>query len=592
LNYVYLALVAAAFLVVESLFGGVKLLFSLPAYGLLGIAAVLTILSWKPQKAIARPQCLICSAIFFSYIVGRCWFSPIEYLARRDFFMVLGSLMVYLITALLMVKSQHRMQLLGVLLVVAIAQTAVGFIQFKNGDNFMLFGYQRYDYQRRASGQYGCPNHLAGYLEVVALFGLSLVVWSKSRHWVKILAAYASLVALAGLVVTGSRGGYISTVFSLLVFVALSLLVVKFAFPEYFAKAVFAALTLVIVVAVTIPLLITSDVIRNRASQLITNDGRTNLWKAALDQNKLNPVFGTGSGTYLYYGRKFRNPEVQHDPIRVHNDYLDLLAEYGWLGVAGMVLFLASHVGNGIRTYRRLVTKNLQFGADWRSNSLALNIGCLCAVAAYLSHSVVDFNLHIPANSMLMAFVFGILANPGLETFQETNADKIINTLFRCVLPLLGVTVLVFVTRLFPGEYFAEKARVAVRDKNYFDAVSAAKKGIEREKKNPDLYYYLGEARRNFADSIASGALRAPFYKLAVESFQQAIDLFPQDVRLLLIQGWTLDALGRHDEAGDFFRRAVEWDPKSNQVRQSSAIHEDPAGKKAAKSQEGKEVAQ
>ncbi len=587
MNYVYLVLVAAAFLVVESLVGGAKLLFSLPAYGLLGIVAVLTAFSWKPQKAIARPSCLVFSAIFFGYIIWRCWFSPVEYLARRDFFMVLGSLMVYLVTALLMVRSQHRMQLLGVLLAVAIAQTAIGFIQFKNGGTFLLFGFQRYDYGFRASGQYGCPDHLAGYLEAVLVCGLSLVVWSKCRPALKILAAYASLVALAGLVVTGSRGGYISTVFSLLVFVMLTLLVVKFAFPEYFARAAFAAVGIVIAAAVAMPFLVTSDLLRSRASRLIAKDVRPQLWRAALEQAEVNPLFGTGSGTYLYYGRKFRNPEVQNDPIRAHNDYLELLAEYGWLGAAGMALFLASHVGNGIRTYRRLVTKNLQFGADWRSNSLALNIGCLCAVAAYLSHSVVDFNLHIPANSMLMAFVFGMLANPGLETFQETKFDKAINILFRCVLPLLGVGVLIFAVRLLPGEYFAEKARVAVRDKNYFEAVSAAKKGIGYEKKNPDLYFYLGEARRSFADGISSEALRAPFYKLAVDSFQHGIDLFPQDSRLLLIQGWTLDALGRHDEAGDFFARAMEWDPKSIQVQQSCAAHEGFVKEKTADPHDG-----
>ena len=583
MNYVFLTLLAGAFLIVECLVGGTRLLFSLPAYLLLAAAAVLTLFARKNSKLNARPACLISAALLAGYIVARCWYSPLEYLARADFFMVQGALAVYLITALVLVKPPHRMQLMAVLLLVAIGQTVVGCIQFKNGDNFFLFGYMRHDYGYRASGQYGCPNHLAGYLEVVAVFGLSFVVWSKWSPYAKILAGYASLVSLAGLVVTGSRGGYISTVFSLLIFLILTVAAVKIAFPKYFAKVILFALLIVITVGATVPFLVTSYYIRNRASNLIARDDRTLLWEAAVKQVKLEPIFGTGSGTYLIYGRKFRRPEVQKDPVRVHNDYLDLIAEYGAVGGACILLFLIAHLTNGFRSYRRLLVKDFQPTPDWRSNALALNIGCLCAVAAYLAHSVVDFNLHIPANAMLMAFVFGILANPGLETFQETKFDKITNVFFRLALPLLGIAIFILGAPKLPGEFFAEKARVALRDKKYLEAVKLAKKGIEYEKKNPDLYYCLGEARRSFADTIPAVPVRLQFYKLAADSFAQGIDLFPQDTRFFWVQGWTMDALGRDAEAGEFFRKALEWDPNSNQTQDYNASHQALMKKKAAK---------
>lgn len=576
LSYVYLALLSAAFLVVECLVGGTRLLFSLPAYVLLAVAMLLTIFSTRPSKISASPACLVSSAVFFGYILVRSRWSPVDYLARADFFMALGSLAVYLLTALYIIKPQRRMAFVAVLLAIALGHVAVGLIQFNGAHDFMLFGFQRADYGQRASGQYGCPDHLAGYLEAVAIVGMGLVVWSPWKPWAKILAGYTSLVALAGVLITGSRGGYLSTAFCILVFLALSMAAVKVVFPESFLRIACIGGFLILLISVSLPFLVTSPLLRTRAGRILTKDVRPKMWEAALSQTKLNPLIGTGSGTYLYYGRKFRALEIQNDPVHAHNDYLELLADYGVVGALGFVLFLGIHLQHGFRSFRWIVTKRLQFSADWRSASLALNIGCLSAVAAYLAHSVVDFNLHIPANAMLMAFVFGVLANPGLETFQETGATVKINRLFRVSLPVLGLVILLAGVPKIPGEYFAEKARIALRDKDYFDAVRAAKNGILWEKKNPDLFYYLGESRRSIGDGTQAPKLRKlqeSYYLLASDSFKQAVTLFPQDERLLLIEGWTLDALGRRDEAGDFFRRAMEWDPNLEQVWKSYQWH-------------------
>ena len=56
---------------------------------------------------------------------------------------------------------------------------------------------------------------------------------------------------------------------------------------------------------------------------------------------------------------------------------------------------------------------------------MAWIIGALAAAAAYLAHSAVDFNLHLPGNALWMAFVFGILANAGMPKKVELNPDDI-----------------------------------------------------------------------------------------------------------------------------------------------------------------------
>ena len=575
MNYVYFTLLSLAFLAVECLIGGTRLIFSLPVYALLAAASLLTLFSIsKPPKIRPKAVCLISSGLFFGYILVRNRFSPVDYIARDDFMMVLGSLAVYLITALYFVKSKDRLRLVAVLLVIALGQVALGLVQFSQGDNYMLFGFRRWPSESRASGMYISANHLAGYLEVVAIIGMSVVFWSTWKSWAKILAGYVSIAALAGVLMTGSRGGYVSTGFCLLVFCSLGLTVIKIAYPERLLRIVLIGGAVILLAAGSLPFVLTSSLVKNRIAQIVdTNNMRLYMWQAAWQQVKLDPMLGTGSGTYLYYGRKFRDPSVQNDPIRVHNDYLDLLAEYGILGMAGFLFFLACHLQNGMHTFFWLVRKRLQFSADWRSSSLALNIGCLCAVAAYIVHSAVDFNLHIPANAMLMAFVFGVLANPGLETSHEKKAQAGTSRVFQFALPALGLVILVIGLPKIPGEYYAEKSRVALRDGQYLDSVAAAKAGIEWEKKNPDLFYYQGEAERGLGDIFPTPELERPFYEAASDAFKKGIELFPEDDRLLLIEGWTLDALGRHQEAGNYFQQAMEWDPNSGQVQQSEKEH-------------------
>ena len=132
----------------------------------------------------------------------------------------------------------------------------------------------------------------------------------------------------------------------------------------------------------------------------------------------------TGSGTYLVYGRKYRTEQMQLDPIYAHNDYLQLLSEYGIVGaVTFLGIFFAVHWRHGWIDARRLGPKRIAISRRLASNAMAMNTGALGALAAYVVHSMFDFNLHIPANVLLLAFVFGIIANPGVTREQQSGED-------------------------------------------------------------------------------------------------------------------------------------------------------------------------
>jgi tetratricopeptide (TPR) repeat protein len=287
----------------------------------------------------------------------------------------------------------------------------------------------------------------------------------------------------------------------------------------------------------------------------------------------LRPLIGTGSGTYLYYGRRFRSERVQLDPVEVHNDYLHLLAEYGALGATTFLLFLGAHLWSGVRAFQRLGPRRIARSLRFASNNLALNIGALGAVAAYLVHSVFDFNLHIPANVLLLAFVFGILAAP--ESERETDETARPFSLGQLILPLLGAVLLAAVVRYAQAEADAERARVALRDEHTLEATRWARRAIALDSRNPETFFYLGESRVRRAEDLVNPLAATAFYRAALAPFQRAWELAPNDETFQIALGRVYDALGRFSEAEWMFGQALAWDPRSSVAQKSYAAHLD-----------------
>jgi tetratricopeptide (TPR) repeat protein len=412
-------------------------------------------------------------------------------------------------------------------------------------------------------------------LEVVGLFGLSITIWSRWPLWAKLLAAYATGICYVGLVLTASRGGYLSAAASLIVFGLLSFDILRAAGAKLFLRIGAPIFALAVLVSVaTLFLVHESEYLSDRARKVIDNKNvRLDFWQASIQQWKLSPVVGTGSRTYLYYGRKFRTPEVQFDPVFVHNDYLQLLGEYGLVGLAAFVAFLFAHLRRGWLNARRLGPKRIALSHSFASNAMALNLAALSAVAAYLVHSIFDFNLHIPANALLLAFAFGILANSAAaRSTMEPGSDK--SSIFWRTLPwALALFLAVQIWRLGPGEYYAERARAELRDLRFLSAISYALKALDHEKENPALYYYLGRARFQAGDRQTEPEARASFYRAALSAYGEALKLAPLDETYMLELAFTYDALQRFPEAEWMYYEALAFDPKSASARRYYEVH-------------------
>ena len=264
--------------------------------------------------------------------------------------------------------------------------------------------------QQGATGTYANHNHFAGLLEMSMPFALMAAVAVtrelRPEYHPKTGAAFkgCGLWGLGGLIFVGivcsfSRAGFVAGLVSLFVMAGVGLT------DRVRGGKRLLALLLVAGVLLAGFLFLTPDgfiALYARAATLegLVAEGRLLLWRETLSLIQSYPLLGCGLGTYESAFLRYKKSWPHVTDNYAHNDYLQGLAEFGVAGFLICAMLIASIT---LKAFRVAV------GAGAPSLRL-LALACLGSIAAILTHSLTDFNLYIPANTMLFAWVLGIAA--------------------------------------------------------------------------------------------------------------------------------------------------------------------------------------
>lgn len=208
----------------------------------------------------------------------------------------------------------------------------------------------------------------------------------------------AAGLALTGLALSRSRGGALALGCGLVFLVAARWL------RNWLALAVPAVV--LVGVLVGIPALRQADRASFATAPFVSAGGdssallRMDAWGKTLRMFLDHPVTGTGIGTFEWAFTGYQRQGEWMIFRAAHNDFLQLLAEGGL--VAAVLLGWALWI-----FVARLLTPALRGVAGsprWTT------IGAAAAVFAVLTHSILDFNLQIPANAAQFAVLVGIVA--------------------------------------------------------------------------------------------------------------------------------------------------------------------------------------
>ena len=300
-------------------------------------------------------------------------------------------LFTYLIVLFLMSqaysRTRHWRGYVWFLMTLGFCVSIFGILQYLTF-NGKLYWFRTMRYGGIPFGPYVNRNHFAGFAEMIIPVALVPLFLGKVRRERLFLVSLFALVPIMALLLSASRGGIISFAVQLII---LSLLLLV---RRIWSKHVLVG-GLVVLCAVMAVSWIGVQQALQRFSGMETMEvsgGKRaamlqDTWRLFLD----HPVLGTGLGTFEMvfppYDSLYDGKVVNH----AHNDYVEALAETGIVGGLCCAWFLGLVLLNSLKGRSELGTS---FGS-------ALNLSGLIACSGILVHSLVDFNLHIPANALL-----------------------------------------------------------------------------------------------------------------------------------------------------------------------------------------------
>ena len=133
----------------------------------------------------------------------------------------------------------------------------------------------------------------------------------------------------------------------------------------------------------------------------ITADTRAQLWRDSAPLIRDYAWTGCGFGAYESCFLRYKSVAPMNTADFAHNDYVQVLAELGVFGFAAGLVFVFGILSGAGR--RILYAESI----DERYRAIA----CVAAMTAMLLHSLVDFNMYVPANALAFAWIAGIGAS-------------------------------------------------------------------------------------------------------------------------------------------------------------------------------------
>jgi O-antigen ligase len=551
--------------------GGVTPILLSPAFALIILLATL----WAGKTVFSREAALTKPALhwavlsFLAYTVLRYFTSPFEYEARLELFQVGLCGLVYFVAANQFQRRKDRTFFVAALMILAVFESSLGMWQaFTQSD--AVFHWVRPGYTGRGSGSYICPNHLAGFLEMV----LGLVVAraailrreSKSIERtviLKVLTIYVVAMAITGILVTLSRSGWAATLVGLFALVFLGDWRPRFSLPRLglvLATVAFMGFVLWNVEPIRNYLLKTFPVDSKTQTVSLSDPtlgGRRLMWAGTVKMIQDYPLFGVGVGAWQWVYQRYKDSRISSEPDYPHNDYLNLAADYGLVGLGIMLVLFACFFRHAWRV------------AKWTQSSehRAFAVGAMVSVISLLVHSWFDFNLHIPANSLLLAAIMGFTAameDPQRRPVQNQGTLPFARyAVAAAVLVVGGIGVRFFVPTAL-AFHFAEAGESAKWDTNYEEAFADYRRASALDARYPKPHIdtgeiYLSSARWRMLP--ARQTERREFARQAIESFDRALGLNPTLAYVLVSKARAHELAGEDDLALKTYQRAIEMAP-------------------------------
>jgi hypothetical protein len=312
--------------------------------------------------------------------------------------------------------------LLGLIVLLAFAQVTLGLLQLAGGVQSPLLFDIAAD---RPIGTFANPNHFANYLGM-ALAAYVWLGWQNllqsharwsdnpatrlaSRHATAIWVA-GGLFLVLGILMSRSRGAALTGLPSAILALGLTLYSSNRSRGCRFTVALAGGVLAGAVALVGLGSVLSRFELSGMSNMALyrgllastTFDGAAVFWP-----------LGAGWGTYAAVYPRFQPMGFDGIVDYAHQDYAQMLFEGGPFSVMLAAAFLWLAVGRAVRLFKAFI-RHRGFTQEEMGSAL-----CGLGLLEFLLHSLVEFNMHIPANAILGALLAGAYLRPPATGMRE-----------------------------------------------------------------------------------------------------------------------------------------------------------------------------
>lgn len=504
----------------------------------------------SPESAVVRQNSLPASSIVSGF-QDKGWFSlaPYYYPVRMSIirFTVYGLFFLGLARVL---NSRNRIELaVYIILLTCCFESLYGLIQAYSGSAHILW-FKKMNHGPDVSGTYINRNHFAGLMEIGLLLAasytaglsvrmrksqkvsglkksfkvkLSQLLAGEQRFNKRIWVLFTGVVMGIGLVFSGSRGGMIAAACGML---CMSLFYI---FRTDHRRKGFVLLFLFLIIsAYAINIGVEYPLSRFKHFDS-TFESRTRYARKTMDVYNDYKLAGSGMGSFQYVYPKYQAAVDKERFMRhAHNDWAQFIAE---AGIAGMCLLLAGVSFYVFRTIRLWKKRSDPF-------AVCLGIAPLASMAAIAIHSYSDFNLHIPANFLMLSAVMAI-GYSALHLKRRHGESRVLcrytfvplrfrGLLFLTILSILILWTGGLATRHFIAEAYCNTVTNSTMNREQNPSLEEIEKAILWDRWNAEYWYKLARELKSTGKESRMDVIRA---------LEQAVHLNPFEVQYHLWLG-------------------------------------------------------
>ena len=358
-----------------------------------------------------------------------------------------------------------------------------------------------------ASSPFGRTNDLGAYMLLIFPLALASFLYENDEYIEKAFYALVSILSSVTIVLTFSRGIWLSSIIAIILILGLGIKILK---KNIIYLGIVAVISLIPVVIKWESIVIRFLSIQNIFSHAENSiEWRKSLLKSAVEIFADNPIMGTGLNSFPFVISAYQQ-RAGYFSINPHNYYLQLLAETGIMGFFTFIILALSILYMSFKAFSH--SEKIYKG---------IALGLLVGIISSLLHISVDIDWSVMSIPMVFWMEVGLL----IAIYHSVNFKETRFTVFnhrfdylkKSMFIIFSISLLIIPTMNYLSVQSSNQASVANQNGDLENAKSSIQKAM--------LFAPYPSSRQN--STYSQILAKEKNYPQAIEYIKKAIKLDP-----------------------------------------------------------------